>query len=300
MKYDLRHYTIMDLFESFLEINKKKKTLLVTPGGNHGDTLIHMGHIKKLKEYGYDYSCFNLEKMYSGNPLLGIKYLANIVLWKMGSKKGFKLVEVPKGTELILFEGGGYINDVWFGPTLLNQVMKRNNQPVAVGPQSYRFKKASMETYDPEREIFLFCREKLSFEHMRQMDLSDNIQLNVSPEVALYLTREDLVEYITPRKTGYQLVAFREDKESAVSNYVKDEIIDQCNNPVRKDISVTGSFNDFISIVEYSDEIYTDRLHVAILGSILDKKVTLFGNMYHKNKGVWEYSLEEKVTFITV
>ena len=290
----------MDLFESFLKENRDKKTILVTPGGNHGDTLIHMGHIKKLEEYGFDYDCFNLEEKYSKNLVLGAKYLSNIALWHLGSKKGFKLVDIASDTDLILFEGGGYVNDVWFGPTLLNQVLKRNQQIVAVAPQSYRFNEPSIETHDASRKLHLFCREKGSFDHLKQMDLAENIQVDTSPEVALYLTREDLARYISPRDRGYQLVAFRGDKESAISNELKQEVLSLCSNPMNSDISVKGSLSDFVSSVENAEKIFTDRLHVAILGSILGKDVTLFGNMYHKNKGVWEYSLKDKVSFILV
>jgi exopolysaccharide biosynthesis predicted pyruvyltransferase EpsI len=290
----------MDPFESFLDENKDRKTLLITPGGNHGDTLIHMGHIKKLEEYGYDYEYYNLEEMYARNPNLAAKYLSNIALWRLGSKKGFKLFDIAPDIDLILFEGGGYVNDVWYGPILLNQILRRNNHRVAVAPQSYRFSTPSIETYDGSRDIHLFCRERKSLEHLKQMDLKENIQVEVSPEVALYLTREDLTQYIAPRKKGYQLVAFRDDKESAISDILIEETVSLCANPLERDVSVKGSLSDFISTVEHAEEIFTDRLHVAILGSILGKKVTLFGNMYHKNRGVWEYSLRDIVTFITV
>lgn len=290
----------MDPFDSFLHENRDKKTIIITPGGNHGDTLIHMGHVKKMEEHGFDYTCYNLEEKYSRNPFLAAKYLANILLWKLGSGWGFKLVDIPSNVELILFEGGGYVNDVWFGQPLLNQVLKRNHQTVAVGPQSYRFSKASIETYDEARKLYLFCRENPSFEHMKQMDLPSNIHLDESPEVALFLTRNDLTQYMDPRETGYQLLAFRKDKESAIGWDLIEEILHQCENPIQRDISVKGTLSEFISYVEYAERIFTDRLHVAILGSILGKDVTLFGNMYHKNRGVWEKSLQGKVTFITV
>ena len=38
----------------------------------------------------------------------------------------------------------------------------------------------------------------------------------------------------------------------------------------------------------------TDRLHSAILGTILGIPVTLMPNSYHKNRAVWEYSLSER------
>ena len=290
----------MDPFEEYLREHSALRTLLVTPGGNHGDTLIHMGHLKKLEEHGFNYTCFNLEESYSRNPVLAAKYLVNIGLWKMGAKEGFRLVDVPGDTELILFEGGGYINDIWYGPTLLNQVLRRNRQPVAVGPQSIRLSAGTIETYSGDRPLHLFCREEASLVQLRQMDLTGNVVAQKSPEVALYLTREELEGYIEPRGLGYQLVAFRDDKESALSPGLKREVIGGCDNPVVSEVSMRGSLTDFVSTVEYAEEVFTDRLHVAILGSILGKKVTLYGNVYHKNRGVWEYSLRDTVNFVSV
>ena len=290
----------MEPFEEYLLEHSALRTLLVTPGGNHGDTLIHMGHVKKLEEHGFSYSCFNLEERYSRDPVLAAKYLVNIGLWKMGSKDGFRLVDVPGDTELILFEGGGYINDIWYGPTLLNQVLRRNHQPVAVGPQSIRLSAGTFETYKEDRPLHLFCREEASLVQLNQMDLTGNVVTQKSPEVALYLTREDLDGYIEPRDPGYQLVAFRNDKESALSAGLKREVMGGCANSVISDVSMKGSLTDFVSAVEYAGEVFTDRLHVAILGSILGRKVTLFGNIYHKNRGVWEYSLSDTVNFVPV
>jgi len=290
----------MDPFEEYLREHNALRTLLVTPGGNHGDTLIHMGHVKKLEEYGFNYSCFNLEERYSRNPVLAAKYLVNIGLWKMGSMDGFRLVDVPGDTELVLFEGGGYINDIWYGPTLLNQVLRRNHQPVAVGPQSIRLSAETIETYKENRLVHLFCREEASLVKLTQMDLAGNVVIQKSPEVALYLTREDLEGFIAPLDPDYQLVVFRNDKESVLTEGLKRKVIGGCDNPVVSDVSMKGSLTDFVSAVKCAEEVFTDRLHVAILGSILGRKVTLFGNIYHKNRGVWEYSLRDKVNFVPV
>ncbi|MCJ7731705.1 hypothetical protein MUP51_05255 [Candidatus Bathyarchaeota archaeon] len=41
----------MDSFEEYLAENRHLSMSVITPGGNHGDTLIHMGLVKKLEEY---------------------------------------------------------------------------------------------------------------------------------------------------------------------------------------------------------------------------------------------------------
>ena len=289
----------MDSFEEFLKENRDKFVSVITPGGNHGDTLIHLGLMKKLEENDIEYSCLNLETLYRDNLLLGAKYLANMGLWRIGSNTGFKLLELPEETELILFEGGGYMNDIWYGPTLLWQVMKRNPEPVAVGPQSYLFTKTRFHQYfEDNRPVHLFCREKYSLEHLKKKGLPNNVVTSVSPELALYLNEGDLREFITQRDGGYELIALRNDKESALSSSAREEIIQMCENPMISDISLGKTMTDFVSTVNNADKVFTDRLHVAILSKILGKKVTLFGNKYHKNKGVWEYSLKDSVDYV--
>jgi exopolysaccharide biosynthesis predicted pyruvyltransferase EpsI len=289
----------MDAFTEFLRENRDRKTVVITPGGNHGDTLIHMGLVKKLEEQGFRYSCFNLEHEYKRSLALGGKYLLNIFFWKTGIDAGFKLLDVPDDIELVLFEGGGYMNDVWYGPALLKAVTRQTQAPIAVAPQSYVFNRTTLADYFmDDREAVLFCRERYSYDHLTGQGLPPNVQLKLSPELALYLMPEDLVEYVEPRKERYQLVAMRRDRESAVTENLIREIEQACDNPVLRDVSMEGSLTDFVSWVANAETVYTDRLHVAITSSILGKDVTLYGNRYHKNRGVWEYSLRDGVRFI--
>jgi len=289
----------MDAFTEFLWENRDRKTVTISPGGNHGDTLIHMGLVKKLEEQGYDYTSLNLEHVYRGNPVIGGKYLINILFWRMGIDAGFRLLDIPEDAGLVLFEGGGYMNDVWYGPTLLRAVLRQTEAPMAVGPQSYVFNRTRFADYFMDgREATLFCRERYSYDHLTGQGLPPSVQLKVSPELALYLAPEDLEEFTEPREERYQLVAMRRDRESAVSEKRLREIQGACDNPVTRDISMEGSLTDFVSWVANAETVYTDRLHVAILSSILGKDVTLFDNIYHKNRGVWEYSLRDSVRFV--
>jgi len=289
----------MDAFTEFLKDNRDRNTMVITPGGNHGDTLIHMGLVKKLDERGFRYTSFNLEHAYARSLALGGKYLLNIFFWKTGIDAGFKLLDVHEDVELVLFDGGGYMNDIWYGPALLKAVTKQTQAPIAVAPQSYVFNRTGLaDCFRDGREATLFCRERYSYDHLTRQGLPPNVQLKLSPELALYLTPEDLVEYITPREERYQLVAMRQDRESAFTDDQIRELVQACGNPVLRDVSMEGSLTDFVSWVANAEAVYTDRLHVAITGSILGKDVTLYGNRYHKNRGVWEYSLRDGVRFI--
>jgi exopolysaccharide biosynthesis predicted pyruvyltransferase EpsI len=48
---------------------------------------------------------------------------------------------------------------------------------------------------------------------------------------------------------------------------------------------------EFLAIADRYDEIRTNRLHVAIAGALLGKRVLLHDNSYGKNRAVWEHSL---------
>jgi exopolysaccharide biosynthesis predicted pyruvyltransferase EpsI len=206
------------------------------------------------------------------------------------------LLDIPEDVDLILFEGGGYINDIWYGPTLLKQIMKRNSQQIAIGPHSLKFTKTDFSSYfQDQRPVEIFCREKYSYLHLNKLVFPVNVKIKVSKDTAFYLEKSDL-------ETGtlceeYDLICFRTDKESALTSKQKKEVITGSEKPFIQDISIDGTFTEFINKVEKAKKIYTDRLHVAILGYIFEKDVTLYGNRYHKNRGVWEYCLKDQVNF---
>ena len=291
----------MDAFTSFLREHEDDRIYTVTPGGNHGDTLIHMGLVKKLEETGISYECWNLEEVYGERMVVGLKYLLNIAGWRLGVDPGLKLLDVPEDTDLILFEGGGYMNDVWYGPVLLRQALGRYRQPVAVAPQSYMFERTNLRGMLPDdRPITLFCRERYSLEHMSAIARLPNVRMDLSGDTALYIERRDLTELISPSDRAYDLICFRRDKESLIPRQEREQILKNSEDPFVGDISKRGSLSDFVSAVANAGRVYTDRLHVAILAHILGKETTLYGNRYHKNRGVYEYSLSQdpKVTFV--
>ncbi|MBX5321127.1 MAG: polysaccharide pyruvyl transferase family protein [Candidatus Bathyarchaeota archaeon] len=288
----------MDEFESFLVENGNKKIYVISPGGNCGDTLIHMGLVKKLKGVNADYIYMNLEEVYKKRISVGVKYLLNIASFKAGLDLHFRLFRIPREVELILFEGGGYMNDLYYGLVLLKEILEDSKKTsVAVAPNSFWFRKTDFKALlASERPVTLFCREKYSYALLSEIPLPENVEVHLSKDTSLYLTREDLDGLILSKARKNNLVCFRSDRESMIPKKAKQQIIkkvkENSSNLLVADISKWGSLKAYVSAVANSSKIYTDRLHVAIVAHILRKEFTLFDNCYHKNRGVYEYSLK--------
>jgi len=291
----------LDAFEAFLAEHGDDKICAITPGGNHGDTLIHMGLIKKLDELGIEYVCRNLEENYTRRRAVGLKYLLNIAASKLGRKGGFRLIDIPEDTGLILFEGGGYMNDLWYGLVLLGEILRRHDQPIAIAPQSYWFKETDfLGMLACECPVTLFCRELYSQELLESRPRPDNVRILASGDTALYLETPDLEGLIDREDETYDLVCFRRDKESVIPDGLRREVTKASEVPRVGDISKEGSLGDFVSTVANARRVHTDRLHVAILAHILGREATLYDSFYHKSRGVFEYSLRQnpRIKFI--
>jgi exopolysaccharide biosynthesis predicted pyruvyltransferase EpsI len=291
----------LDAFESFLAEHRDDKICAITPGGNHGDTLIHMGLVKKLDELGIEYVCRNLDENYTKRRADGLKYLLNIAASRLGIKGGFRLIDIPEDTGLILFEGGGYMNDLWYGLVLLREILRNHSQPIVIAPQSYWFKETDfLSMLAGERPVTLFCRELHSRELLTSKPTPPNVQILASGDTALYLGRPDLESRIDQSNDIYDLICFRRDRESRIPSKLREEVIATSESPRVGDISKDGSLGDFVSTVANAMRVHTDRLHVAILSHVLGREATLYDSFYHKSRGVYEYSLRQnqKINFI--
>lgn len=111
----------------------------------------------------------------------------------------------------------------------------------------------------------------------------------------------DMVFYLTPDYLGVEPVrgngtvrAFRHDCEQ------KDERPDRSidlsslfHYHVDDKQSILDCAKEFLRKINEYETIHTDRLHVAIGGMLLGKRVFLYPNNYYKNRAVYEFSLNE-------
>jgi exopolysaccharide biosynthesis predicted pyruvyltransferase EpsI len=74
------------------------------------------------------------------------------------------------------------------------------------------------------------------------------------------------------------------------------------STPLVADVSLaeTCNFEEFLEHVAAALVIVTTRLHVAILGHLLQRKTYLVDGSYHKFRGVFEYSMQHGSTELLV
>lgn len=119
----------------------------------------------------------------------------------------------------------------------------------------------------------LWVRERTSLEHEPRARLA--------PDLALCLEPADLGVDVLPEGQGLG-VWLRRDGEALWAD-----------RPATTDpATVCATPGEYLELAARYAEIVTDRLHFAIAGMIAGRRVTLVAGAYHKNRSVWEHSLQ--------
>lgn len=268
--------------------------LTIQPGGNFGDSLIYKGANKFFQDEN-----INTVPLRSANirhdspPPIGFGGVEDMYMTfkNVVYQLPFIRRRITSDISAVYIHGGGNFNDIWGdGVRCFRAAARYFDVPIIVGPQSVNFTRTDpREIFKrTENEVHFFCREEYSYEIIDRAG-TDNVNTHLEEDTALYLTADDLpVGELADR---YSLVSFRTDRES------NDPMVDRSVDPpiLIKDISVNeDGFDGFVETTANAEQIYTDRLHVAILSTILGKPVRFYENAYHKNRGVYETSLSDK------
>jgi exopolysaccharide biosynthesis predicted pyruvyltransferase EpsI len=137
------------------------------------------------------------------------------------------------------------------------------------------------------QSVYFFAREQTSYEVLKEI-LPRRVELRVDHDTALHLNAEDLPQ-AQATSAGHVFFAIRSDEERA-------DVIDT-PKPFRMwydPVPVSQSFGDWVHHHAQARRIVTNRLHSAVLSSILGKLVIFLPNSYHKNRSVYEFSLADR------
>ena len=303
----------MDPFQQILSKYRGSHVLLVDPGGGFGDQLILMGISKQLKKFEVNQSILHLEigrnilrlafvqaeKMFPRLQTILISSRPNALerTLRRGKSRPVARPVINGEFDAIVMNGGAYLSNIWKGYGALSAIApiaKRNpNAAIIFAPQSFvangseRFEEMVTSL---GREVHIFCREMPSYSLLKSLQFPRSVRLGLSPDAALYTSQAD---FNAQSENRYVLVAPRLDRESIVKWDLRKMWKFWPRSSVRfGDVNLLPNFPTFIASVAHASRVFTDRLHVSILASILGKETYLLPNSYHKNRGVFDFSLK--------
>lgn len=230
----------------------------------------------------------------------------------------FEYCETIKPGGLFIYSGGGNLVPSYdHARRALLHALRQPYEHIMLLPHTIRGHEDLLERFDHRTHIM--CRDRTSYQHVRAVSphahvyLADDLALSLKPEWALSRLRfiRNRLRLAEPAKQRYktwltkihslaqntqQITVLRGDVESArgsKSQGVNDISGLYCSTfTSRAEADLVT--HDFFRLLERSSEIVTDRLHVAICGSLMQKKVILFDNSYGKNRAVYELSLKNR------
>jgi exopolysaccharide biosynthesis predicted pyruvyltransferase EpsI len=202
-----------------------------------------------------------------------------IILKELNITENYVEINSSKSNAVLFIDGGG--NFVDYYSDVRDFLTEKPNlyEEVVILPHTIFGDKQIEILNNLSGNIAVFCREKVSFEFLKEKFINGEVYL-----------WHDCAFYNEFQKTTIGqgiLNAFRKDKESVI------EKEPELNHDISYNGYATKPLNEFVNCLNEYEEINTDRLHVAICGTLLGKKVNLYPNSYYKNKAVFEYSLSK-------
>lgn len=246
--------------QKILELIPKGERIVWIPNpGNAGDSIIALGMLHFFEENDIIFEIGDIDKQYY--------------------------------YEFLIYGGGGNLIPSWDNCKNFLFRNKEKNK-IIVFPHTIHGVDNLLDFPSIKENVTFFCREKISYEYVKRF--TDNVYLE--HDMAFSISEEFISKY--DKESSGILNCFRADEERTEITIPTDnqDISYLLNDDVFKidlDIVERVSHNFFSKISEYST-IHTNRLHVGIVASLLNKEVFLYPNNYYKNKAVYEYSLKDK------
>lgn len=244
--------------------------LFVEPGGNWGDNLIYKGAERLAQKIGLNFVSIDYDTF---------------------------LQRPPVSNTAIYLQGGGSFNFIYrgYGVNALCHALQNYAGPIIQGPQTseetveYGQYLASRIQGAGNRNFYLFAREKTTWKTFRGAIRDELIKVRLDHDTAFHLSREDLLgtRCMRPR---YDLLALRDDSERPVQDVPFRHFTGLRLDPPR----YAKTMDHWVRIHALSRSIITNRTHSAILSTVLGIPATLLPGSYHKNRSIWEYSLQQR------
>ena len=244
-----------------------KSIILMPFDGNSGDALILYGTISLLNDLNIDYKFGDINKDYNN--------------------------------EIILINGGGNLVGVY--KDVKNIIKKyQDSNKVILLPHTIKDEDSLLKNLNKNTDIF--CRELISYNYVKNIaKYPENIRLD--HDMAFQIKKLNKIQELINNNNN-------NDNNNKTANCYRidvektDIVIPEDNNDIS---STIGEYNQvkntesnervvkkFLNYLSNYDTINTNRLHVAIGSSLLDKHVNFYANNYYKNKAIYDYSIKNK------
>ena len=276
----------LEAFLRGLAADAGRRVLFAVNNGNAGDSLISAATFQVLRKVGL--RCRLLDSRDTGARTDGA---------------------------VILYGGGGNLVRFYDGARRFIAAHHRRARRLVLLPHTVESNEDLLGELGPN--VDLIARERRSFDHVRahapraRHHLMHDIALGLdldelrrgplrlfsalpSARIAARLAVRGWQRLGKPRPpAGRVLNAFRTDREASgikpsADNFDLSRIY---GGWVAPEGFARVAARDFLAIADRYDEIRTDRLHVAVAGALLGKRVLLHDNIYGKNRAVWEPSM---------
>lgn len=218
--------------------------------------------------------------------------------------------------DLVILSGGGNIVPYWKHGSEVIRKLTQYSFPLMLMPQSVEDRKDILHLLRSKDIIFL--RERHSFDYVSSLGLKCAVALDhdlaFHADIKLLNVQDHWHTTYMPtslRKALYiayhymnsrfikKLVALRTDRESATSGQKRkvNDISRIARFGTRSHAENILSSYWLLKVLSWYDTIETDRLHVFIGCLLVGTKVVLREGVYHKIKGVYEYSVLPNPSF---
>jgi exopolysaccharide biosynthesis predicted pyruvyltransferase EpsI len=217
--------------------------------------------------------------------------------------------EDSKNHIVLIGGGGGLVPLYRYNDEYFSSIAKCNPTQIIILPSTIRGN-PNLLMHLREQDV-LFLRDQISFNEIAST--SRNFQFGLDHDMAFFLdpspfldrnTIQNFENHFARELSQLQFVRkpdsvpglfLRQDKESKlkVLQNITTDISSFYVFQATKEERTVYLFN-FILEISRSKRIITDRLHVAIVGDLLEKEITLIDNSYSKNRDVYNQSMSKR------
>lgn len=289
----LKSYEYCKFFNRLMISEKRRLFLMMLPEhGNLGDHAIAIAEERFLKYYFSEYEliCITTNEFFALQEVL---------------------INFIHSSDIIFFQGGGYIGDLWNNGRNLKKIIKLYPKNIKIlFPNSMAYKNNELnicyikeevkELY--ENNLYIFFRDKKSYQYFQKNGYHKKCYY--FPDIVLYLSVENENKFqkyehkkvLLCLRNDEEKIFESENKLKQILNSLRLEYIEQDTHLYKYIPKCEGedNVNDMLKIMQNSKLVITDRLHGMIFSAICGVPCIAFDNSTHKIFDVYYWLKERK------